>query len=82
MSSTASSDRCFCLREHSDALVREMIIHSSTIKLTAKLISTNHHSMDISVPALYRRFVVEGKGSYCFGHNTLFLQMIRALGYR
>ncbi|KAJ3919987.1 hypothetical protein F5877DRAFT_39028 [Lentinula edodes] len=43
---------------------------------------TSHHSMDISVPALYRRFVVEGKGSYCFGQNTLFLQMIRALGYR
>ncbi|KAJ3775382.1 hypothetical protein FB446DRAFT_406994 [Lentinula raphanica] len=43
---------------------------------------TSHHSMDISLPALYQRLVVEGKGSYCFGMNTLFLQMIRALGYR
>ncbi|KAJ4487754.1 hypothetical protein J3R30DRAFT_843226 [Lentinula aciculospora] len=43
---------------------------------------TRHHSMDISPPALYQRLVVEGKGSYCFGMNTLFLQMIRALGYR
>ncbi|KAJ3986138.1 hypothetical protein F5890DRAFT_1505985 [Lentinula detonsa] len=43
---------------------------------------TSHHSMDISLPALYQRLVVEGKGSYCFGMSTLFLQMIRALGYR
>ncbi|KAE9409483.1 cysteine proteinase [Gymnopus androsaceus JB14] len=43
---------------------------------------TSHHSMDISHSGLYQRLVVEGKGSYCFGMNTLFLQMIRALGYR
>ncbi|KAF5389795.1 hypothetical protein D9757_003668 [Collybiopsis confluens] len=43
---------------------------------------TSHHSMDISPPTLYQRLVIEGKGSYCFGMNTFFLQMIRALGYR
>ncbi|KAF9073036.1 hypothetical protein BDP27DRAFT_1319312 [Rhodocollybia butyracea] len=43
---------------------------------------TKEHSMDISLPSLYQRLVIEGKGSYCFGKNTLFLQMIRALGYR
>ncbi|KIK57648.1 hypothetical protein GYMLUDRAFT_228617 [Collybiopsis luxurians FD-317 M1] len=43
---------------------------------------TSHHSMDISLPTLYQRLVVQGKGSYCFGMNTFFLQMIRALGYR
>ncbi|KAF9073035.1 hypothetical protein BDP27DRAFT_1400441 [Rhodocollybia butyracea] len=40
------------------------------------------HAMDISLPGLYQRLVIEGKGSHCFGMNTLFLQMIRALGYR
>lgn len=38
--------------------------------------------MDISPEGLYQRLVVEGKGSYCFGMNGLFLQMIRGLGYR
>ncbi|KAK7692954.1 hypothetical protein QCA50_004595 [Cerrena zonata] len=43
---------------------------------------SSHHTMDISPEGLYQRLVVEGKGSYCFGMNGLFLQMIRGLGYR
>lgn len=39
--------------------------------------------MDVTHEGLFQRFVVEGKGgSYCFGQNTLFLEMLRALGYR
>lgn len=38
--------------------------------------------MDVSVEGLYRRMVVERQGSYCFGLNILFLQMMRGLGYR
>ncbi|KAK1216613.1 hypothetical protein PQX77_020733 [Marasmius sp. AFHP31] len=38
--------------------------------------------MDIGFDYLYQRLVVDGNGSYCFGNNGLFLQMIRGLGYR
>ncbi|KAF8076134.1 arylamine N-acetyltransferase 1 [Lyophyllum atratum] len=40
------------------------------------------HWMDISAEGLYQRMVVERRGSYCFGLNTLFFQMICGLGYR
>ncbi|KAL0566639.1 hypothetical protein V5O48_015369 [Marasmius crinis-equi] len=43
---------------------------------------TAEHEMDISLDYLYQRLVVNGNGSYCFGMNGLFLQMIRGLGYR
>ncbi|KAJ7635157.1 hypothetical protein FB45DRAFT_910934 [Roridomyces roridus] len=45
---------------------------------------TPGHSMDISAEGLYERMVEGGggEGSYCFGLNSLFLQMIRALGFR
>ncbi|KAJ7635152.1 hypothetical protein FB45DRAFT_1002544 [Roridomyces roridus] len=45
---------------------------------------TPGHSMDISAEGLYERMVGSGggEGSYCFGLNGLFLQMIRALGFR
>ncbi|KAF5364590.1 hypothetical protein D9758_005581 [Tetrapyrgos nigripes] len=43
---------------------------------------TSHRIMDISHEGLFQRLVAEGNGSYCFGLNTLFLQMIRGLGYR
>ncbi|TFK23881.1 arylamine N-acetyltransferase 1 [Coprinopsis marcescibilis] len=43
---------------------------------------THNHNMDISPDGLYRRFIDEGKGSYCFGQNTLLLGILRGLGYR
>jgi len=45
---------------------------------------TSTHSMDISYEGLYKRLVESpgGEGSYCFGLNGLFLQMLRGLGFR
>ncbi|KAJ7716627.1 hypothetical protein B0H16DRAFT_454333 [Mycena metata] len=45
---------------------------------------TADHTMDIAYDALYDRMVAssDGRGSYCFGLNRLFFQMIKALGFR
>ncbi|KAJ7624864.1 hypothetical protein FB45DRAFT_87961 [Roridomyces roridus] len=47
---------------------------------------TAEHSMDISYEGLFRRLVGQldspGVGSYCFGLNGLFFQMLRGLGFR
>ncbi|KAJ7716619.1 arylamine N-acetyltransferase 1 [Mycena metata] len=42
------------------------------------------HSMDITYEGLYQRMVAspEGNGSYCFGLNGLFFQMLKGLGFR
>ncbi|GLB33556.1 putative N-acetyltransferase [Lyophyllum shimeji] len=40
------------------------------------------HYMDISTEGLYKRMVIGRGGSYCFGLNGLFSQMILGLGYR
>ncbi|KAF5364589.1 hypothetical protein D9758_005580 [Tetrapyrgos nigripes] len=39
-------------------------------------------TMDITPEGLFQRLVVEGNGHYCFGLSTLFMEMIRGLGYR
>ena len=38
--------------------------------------------MDVSPEGAFRRLVKERQGSYCFGQNTVFLGMLRGLGYR
>lgn len=38
--------------------------------------------MPVKPDELFDRMVLRGKGSYCFGHNGLFLGMLRGLGYR
>lgn len=40
--------------------------------------------MDIAPQHLYKRMVADGKGfgSYCFGQNSLLLEILRGLGYR
>lgn len=43
---------------------------------------TPDHYMDVSPEGTFRRLVEEHKGSYCFGQSTLFLGMLRGLGYR
>ncbi|KAJ7362555.1 hypothetical protein DFH08DRAFT_841149 [Mycena albidolilacea] len=45
---------------------------------------TPAHSMDISYEGLYKRMIETSgnKGSYCFGLNGLFVQMLKALGFR
>ncbi|KAJ7031731.1 hypothetical protein C8F04DRAFT_1004580 [Mycena alexandri] len=45
---------------------------------------TADHAMDITYDSLYDRMVAasDGRGSYCFGLNRLFFQMIKALGFR
>ncbi|KAK0458045.1 uncharacterized protein EV420DRAFT_1643389 [Desarmillaria tabescens] len=40
------------------------------------------HIMDISAGSVFQRLVVERKGSYYFGLNGLFLEMLKGLGYR
>ncbi|KAJ7718202.1 hypothetical protein DFH07DRAFT_761657 [Mycena maculata] len=45
---------------------------------------TAAHSMDITYEGLYKRMVEcsGGTGSYCFGLNGLFFQMLKGLGFR
>ncbi|KAF8189485.1 arylamine N-acetyltransferase 1 [Mycena galopus ATCC 62051] len=44
---------------------------------------TADHWMDITYESLYHRMVEsEGNGSYCFGLNGLFFQMLKGLGFR
>ncbi len=37
--------------------------------------------IQIDGPGVYQKLVVEGRGGYCFEHNTLFLEMLTALGF-
>ncbi|KAJ7590322.1 hypothetical protein C8J56DRAFT_937321 [Mycena floridula] len=43
---------------------------------------TAEHIVQTEPEALFQRFVIERKGSWCFGQNTLLLGMLRGLGYR
>ncbi|KAF8066538.1 arylamine N-acetyltransferase 1 [Lyophyllum atratum] len=43
---------------------------------------TADHSMDVSLQGAYRRLVVDRMGSYCYGQNGVFMNMLRGLGYR
>ncbi|KAJ7599469.1 hypothetical protein C8J56DRAFT_769353 [Mycena floridula] len=43
---------------------------------------TAEHIVQTDPAALFKRFVIERKGSWCFGHNSLLLGMLRGLGYR
>ncbi|KAJ2932444.1 hypothetical protein H1R20_g4670, partial [Candolleomyces eurysporus] len=43
---------------------------------------TASHDIDIDPQTLFKRFIVERKGSFCFGQNTVLLEMLRGLGYR
>ncbi|KAF8623251.1 hypothetical protein AX17_007497 [Amanita inopinata Kibby_2008] len=43
---------------------------------------TPEHVVNLDPHNLFERFVNEGKGSYCFGQNTVFLSVLRGLGYR
>ncbi|KAF5372332.1 hypothetical protein D9615_009289 [Tricholomella constricta] len=43
---------------------------------------TANHTMDVSPQGAFERLVVNHKGSYCFGQNGLFMNMLRGLGYR
>ncbi|SJL10079.1 uncharacterized protein ARMOST_13461 [Armillaria ostoyae] len=45
-------------------------------------LSTSDHSMDVTPQGMFRRTILRRRGSYCFGLNTLFLGMLRGLGYR
>ncbi|KAK0469337.1 cysteine proteinase [Desarmillaria tabescens] len=43
---------------------------------------TSDHSMDVTPQGMFRCAILRGRGSYSFGLNTLFLGMLRGLGYR
>jgi len=43
---------------------------------------TAEHLVDVTPDGLFQRMVVEKKGSWCFGQNSLFLGMIQGLGFR
>ncbi|KAF8623248.1 hypothetical protein AX17_007494 [Amanita inopinata Kibby_2008] len=43
---------------------------------------TPNHLVNVDPLNLFDRFVNEGKGSYCLGQNTVFLAVLRGLGYR
>lgn len=44
--------------------------------------STAEHAMDVTPEGLYDRFVNKKHGSYCFGQNSLMLEILRGLGFR
>ena len=45
--------------------------------------SSAEHYLDISPEFTFKRLVADRKGStYCYGHHTLMLGVLRALGYR
>ncbi|KXN92043.1 Arylamine N-acetyltransferase 2 [Leucoagaricus sp. SymC.cos] len=43
---------------------------------------TAEHDMEVSPEKVFPRFVNDKNGSYCFGHNGLFLEILRGLGFR
>lgn len=38
--------------------------------------------MDVTPEGAFHRLVNERKGTYCFGHNGLFLEILRGLKFR
>ncbi|PFH49730.1 hypothetical protein AMATHDRAFT_194465 [Amanita thiersii Skay4041] len=43
---------------------------------------TPEHVASVDSQALFNRFISEGKGFYCLGHNSFLLEILRGLGYR
>lgn len=43
---------------------------------------TEDHHMDVSPEGAYDLLVRKGRGSYCFGQNQVFLEILRGLGFR
>ncbi|KAF8879269.1 hypothetical protein BD779DRAFT_1789009 [Infundibulicybe gibba] len=43
---------------------------------------TSDHAMDVTPAGIFQRLVRERGGSYCFGLNGMFLQILRGLEYR
>ncbi|PFH49728.1 hypothetical protein AMATHDRAFT_4662 [Amanita thiersii Skay4041] len=43
---------------------------------------TSKHMVDVDPQKVFTRLLDEGKGSYCFGQNTVLLGILRGLGYR
>ncbi|KAJ3531948.1 hypothetical protein NMY22_g7948 [Coprinellus aureogranulatus] len=48
---------------------------------TAMHYTADHH-MDVSALGVYNIFMNGGRGSYCFGQNTMLLNILRGLGFR
>ncbi|KAJ3572440.1 hypothetical protein NP233_g3082 [Leucocoprinus birnbaumii] len=43
---------------------------------------TPDHEMEVTPELLFPRFVRDKSGSYCYGQNGIFLEVLRGLGYR
>ncbi|KAG5725999.1 Arylamine N-acetyltransferase, partial [Termitomyces sp. T112] len=62
-------------------LINRLFLVSVPYENTMMHYSANH-AMDISTESLYHRIAIERQGSYCFGLNIFFFQMLCGLGYR
>jgi N-hydroxyarylamine O-acetyltransferase len=40
-----------------------------------------HRPVDLDIAALQRKLVSGGRGGYCFEHNLLFMEMLKAIGF-
>ncbi|KAI0315625.1 cysteine proteinase [Amylostereum chailletii] len=66
-----------------DNLRTVMILHALAFPIdNTDLHYTPEHHMPVTPQELYERMVLGGKGSYCFGQNSLMLGILRGLGYR
>ncbi|KAM6489257.1 arylamine N-acetyltransferase 1 [Amanita muscaria] len=64
-------------------LERLMRLHLMTFPLdNTAMHYAPSHAVDVDPQNLYRRFLDEKKGSYCFGQNSFVLYILRGLGYR
>ncbi|KAK0194206.1 cysteine proteinase [Armillaria mellea] len=57
-------------------------MHYQPVFLTKDCLSGSDHSMDVTPQGMFQRTILRRRGSYGFGLNTLFLGMLRGLGYR
>ncbi|KXN92041.1 Arylamine N-acetyltransferase [Leucoagaricus sp. SymC.cos] len=68
---------------NSETLERLMRLHLMTFPFEdTQMHYTPEHDMEVSPEKLFPRFVNDRHGSYCFGHNGLFLEVLRGLGFR
>ena len=62
-----------------DTLRRLHLAHRETFLFENLAIQTGG-GISVALPDLERKFLDEGRGGYCFEHNTLLLHVLRELG--
>ena len=63
-----------------DTLRRLHIAHREAFLFDNVAIQTGG-TISVALDAIERKFIDEGRGGYCFEHNTLFASVLRDLGF-